>query len=280
MVDIIFNESILEVSNASTGNRVSYSRRSTDVKYTANLEKVTVTTYGDTENLVLTADDINTFSAVINGTLVPLTPPATGLELYAFLTILMGGESSVVQAASGLPPTLPAVVAAVDGVDGGKAALKIPRFIGRGLEELGNPGNFDITTANGSPGSPVIFEYTADVPSNIQQINLYLEDNAAFKDSEFGGIGPGLTNGCILLIDGTPVGLWRTNRDIVLQARSVEEHPFLANQSRHILAKTILDPELYLPEGSKVQLIVQDDLTPLVEFQIYVRGYRLQDPAP
>ena len=275
MINLVFNDSIFELEDDISGNRTTYPRRSSHIVYNPRQEQTTIHFYGRTESLSLKPTDIQSIGAVVNGVLQAFTLPTSGIELYAYFLALVGGEAATVQAATGTVSGLPEAIATIEALGGGLAGIPVDRFIGSPVSLVGDPTTVNMNV-DGST-TPVIFEFVADTPSNIQLFSLYLEDGQNFADDGFGALAE-LANGVQVLINGEVAALWKTNRDIILQARQVQQHPFLANESRHLLARTLLEPELFLPEAAKIEVVISDNLSGLTEFQLYVRGYRLKNP--
>lgn len=134
-----------------------------------------------------------------------------------------------------------------------------------------NAGSNDMTV-DGS-GVPVIFESVFSAPSILTKLSLFLQDGQAFANDDFAAINA-LTNGVLLMVDGQPAALWNTNGDIALDSDAYST-TFLAQEGRNILADKIFNPNLFLPQGASVQIIIRDNLIAVTAFNVKIEGTRL-----
>lgn len=136
---------------------------------------------------------------------------------------------------------------------------------------------------NGSvtPQTFVAGPVLVDTVAEITGLSGVLVDNLDMDDSKFGGI-PALTNGCVLRLNSTEIinyANFKTNGDISAYVRSPIPYnqkagggsysaPFVtsfAGQSNRGVVVT-------LTAGQTIDLIVQDDLTALLSFKMYITG--------
>jgi hypothetical protein len=136
---------------------------------------------------------------------------------------------------------------------------------------------------NGSvtPQTFVAGPVLVDTVAEITGLSGVLVDNLDMDDSKFGGISA-LTNGCVLRLNSTEIinyANFKTNGDISAYVRSSIPYnqkagggsysaPFVtsfAGQSNRGVVVT-------LAAGQTIDLIVQDDLTALLSFKMYITG--------
>ena len=124
---------------------------------------------------------------------------------------------------------------------------------------------------------------TSDLILNITNFRVHITDNLAMDDGGFGGMSA-LLYGVVLrklFLDGTYVNYWdfRTNGDIALASRDLVYRPkglggdFALSANIPIGGIQNSGGILSLKGGEVFQLVVQDDLTPLVSFRIHVSVY-------
>lgn len=108
----------------------------------------------------------------------------------------------------------------------------------------------------------------------IGTIKGYMEGSTAFSAEKFGNL-PALTNGLMIKVNGVQVALIKSNRDLVLIMDIKDTPTALAKSDRSItgewnLAKAFGKPILVNSNG--VEIIVQDNLSTLVDFHVNIQG--------
>jgi hypothetical protein len=151
-------------------------------------------------------------------------------------------------------------------------ALGLSNIIDTNLALVGNPAVVNMNV-NGSV-TPQVFESVMSKDSVITKLWLYIEDNAAFTNSTFGAL-PTLTNGCILVVSDEPVGLFKTNQDIAMSAQNIFNYTVFEALNRHFMAYREFRPNLFVRQGQKIQMIIRDNLTGLVDLNVKIQGYRI-----
>lgn len=138
---------------------------------------------------------------------------------------------------------------------------------------LKNSLGSDNANVNGSI-TPVVFESVASRDSLITEFRIYIEDNGTFDDGLFGNL-PALSNGCVLMLNGQPAGLFKTNTDLVLRSTNSWSLTTLDSANRNMVCQRLFSPHLSLLTGQKIQFIVRDNLTGLVKLNFGIRGYKI-----
>ncbi len=140
---------------------------------------------------------------------------------------------------------------------------------------------------NGSLVAPVIFQL---IPDSLQEWHvvrflLGMIHAAAADDSRFGDIAGGLQNGCVLRgFDGASGRYrtftnWKTNSDIKMDMFDLTYTDkagggnFGSNGRGSIRDGTGAAPKLDGVTGGLLELIVQDDLTTLIDFKLKGQGH-------
>lgn len=140
---------------------------------------------------------------------------------------------------------------------------------------------------NGSLVAPVIFQL---IPDSLQEWHvvrflLGMIHAAAADDSRFGDIAGGLQNGCVLRgFDGASGRYrtftnWKTNSDIKMDMFDLTYTDkagggnFGSNGRGSIRDGTGAAPKLDGATGGLLELIVQDDLTTLIDFKLKGQGH-------
>jgi len=142
----------------------------------------------------------------------------------------------------------------------------------------------------GTLADPVIFQIGGvgvgtGVEIDITRIMGNISDGSAMDDGKFGGLDK-LDNGCILRhVNGTTQNIWtvKSNGDIALicfDAQYTTKAPSgengyrfrntYAGQSKHGVT-------IRLEPGDTLELLVQDDLTDLTDFQMMAQGHVVTD---
>lgn len=144
-------------------------------------------------------------------------------------------------------------------------------FVLNAIAKPSDPKNMNVL---GSLIAPITYETIIPNDLLLKKFKLYIEDNTAFSNGSFGAL-PALLNGVVLRIAGVPAGLFKTNQDIVMAADEATSHPFLENVNRHMLAKRMFDQRFFIQAGQKIELVIQDDLTGLVNFNFRINGTKV-----
>lgn len=133
-----------------------------------------------------------------------------------------------------------------------------------------------INDANASLGSPITFRATPPTGKAwwIGNIVGYLEGQTGFSSELFGNL-PALTNGIIVKVNGVQIALWKTNLDIALMIQILDTPTVLAKSDRAMLGTWNLENAFGKPiliNSNGIEFIIQDDLTSLVDFHVFVQG--------
>lgn len=144
-------------------------------------------------------------------------------------------------------------------------------------------------SSGASPSNPKIFKMGPEsVNTNsaevwhVLRLNIAIEDNTAPADNLFGGIAA-LTNGVLIREKNTinrNLSLWKSNADIILDGGiDLAYHQKAAGGTNHGVrarwtiqkagASVILDGAV----GDEMQIVVQDNLTGLVNFEVRGQGH-------
>lgn len=142
----------------------------------------------------------------------------------------------------------------------------------------------------GSLAAPEIFSIGpvtsgANVELDITRILGIVTDAAAMDDGKFGSLNA-LTNGCVLRVNnGSIVNLWnvKTNGDIGLicfDAQYTSKAP--AGENGFRFRNTYAGQEKHgvtvrLEPGDTLELLIQDDLTDLTDFNLMAQGHVVTD---
>ena len=136
---------------------------------------------------------------------------------------------------------------------------------------------------NGSLASPSIFivKPLSNEVWNIYRLNLHMADGTAMDDGMFGGISA-LTNGVQLRLNDEDgmlhLALWKSNADIALDIYDVTYAPKapageFGFRGRWTFKKSNTVIKLDGRLGDKLELLIQDNLTELIEFKVKVQGH-------
>ena len=141
---------------------------------------------------------------------------------------------------------------------------------------LMNDANSTNLEVNASISSPVSFRAIPQAGKAwwIGNIAGYLEGATAFDAEKFGNL-PALTNGLIVKINGVQIALWKTNLDIAMMINVLDAPIALAKNDRAMIGSWNLKDAFGKPilvGASGIEVIVQDDLSSLVRFNIHVQG--------
>jgi hypothetical protein len=133
----------------------------------------------------------------------------------------------------------------------------------------------------GVNGSITPYKFTASPPANkywmVTRILIYISDDAAFSEGQFGGLGYALTNGLQLLIDGVEIENWYTNEDVIVSMFDVKSETFLGKQDRSIqcrwtFAKAEGEPRYGFKIIDGITFNVRDNLSGLTHAHAKVQG--------
>jgi hypothetical protein len=137
-----------------------------------------------------------------------------------------------------------------------------------------------------SDATPSVFEYSVPAGRTFRLVraNWFLTDGSIGPNA-FGGIGGGLTNGCLFQIvdsngtdvlldfnDGVPV---KTNDQFTKLAGTDTVATFAAGDDWLPIRFTIVKAgkQMELTAGQRVRWTNRDDLSPLTRFQMMLQGY-------
>lgn len=155
--------------------------------------------------------------------------------------------------------------------------------------EIGD--NVEIVThnmaVNGSLSNPVSFKLIPDVDQSWHVIgfSLTLIHGSSGDDSRFGDIAGGLTNGVIFRAFNGATGqyrtftLWKTNGDISLDTGGITYNDkagggnFGTNALGQIKIRSGAVPKISGENGDYIEVLVQDDISSLVAFEIKAQGH-------
>lgn len=142
-----------------------------------------------------------------------------------------------------------------------------------------------INWAVNGASTPQQFRYVADAETEIHRIIWYIEDGGQFSADNFGGLGTPLTKGVLFKVldsDGTTVlndllAGDPIKNNLGFHAQSFDaEYIAYGNGNNVVVAEWTLDRDLggplLLTAGQMLQLTVQDNLSTLVNCQMYIRG--------
>jgi hypothetical protein len=137
---------------------------------------------------------------------------------------------------------------------------------------------------NGSV-TPVIFSVTpqGDEILHIGQLLVTIESSAAADDSKFGGL-PALTNGVVVRVSRNngaefeTLSTWRTNKDLKEDMYLVVYSDKAGGGNYGVHGKWNLEESGAISKidetnNDKFEVVIQDNLTSLVDFQIKVQGH-------
>lgn len=199
---------------------------------------------------------------------------------------LTDGEQIMLSEGNTVEPTFPVIISG-----GGTTTLTLDR-----------PLNFSFTTgavvkwvttnlsdAVGTMANPVSFKVAPD-PANTWHIIRFLigmTHSAASDDSKFGG-ATALINGCVLRqYDGGTSSFgtmtnWKANFDMIMdmfnltysdKAGGGPSASYGTNGRGSVYDATHSVPSISGPGGDYIELLVQDDLTVLADFEIKAQGH-------
>lgn len=147
--------------------------------------------------------------------------------------------------------------------------------------ELNVDGSTTTVIASVQGGGP-----TSTISVDITRLILHVTDATAMDDSKFGGITGGITNGILLRRNnGVVNNIWnlKTNGEmgqIAFDKAYDDRAPSgffgirmrytLAGQDKHGVA-------IRLEPGETLELLIQDDLTPLVSFRLVAEGHVVEE---
>ena len=139
----------------------------------------------------------------------------------------------------------------------------------------------------GTRAAPVSFKLLPDINQewHIVRFLIAMELTTAGDDSRFGNIAGGLTNGCVLRAYNGATGQyrtftnWKTNFDIGMDMYDFAyidkagSGNFGVRGRGSIKKGTGAVPKLIYSEGSYLELLVQDNLTGLIRFNLKSQGH-------
>lgn len=134
-----------------------------------------------------------------------------------------------------------------------------------------------------APGETQYFPYTVD----ITQIMIQMITNTATQLSDFGDIAGGITNGVVLRkIDGLGYNLWnaKKNSDFAIFANDYATYSALNPAGNYgIAARYEMGGQnkhgavIRIAPGESLEVIIQDDLTSILEFRMMAQGHAISD---
>lgn len=139
----------------------------------------------------------------------------------------------------------------------------------------------------GTIGAPVSFKLIPDPDQtwHIVRFLLAMVHTTAGDDSRFGNIAGGLTNGCVLRGYNATAGMfrtftnWKTNFDIKMDMFNLPNTDkagagnYGTNGRGSIRDGTGASPHLDADAGDYLELLIQDDLSTLVKFNLKGQGH-------
>ncbi len=126
------------------------------------------------------------------------------------------------------------------------------------LNKVGSPLVFNAAVKGDV--TPVEFECLAGTDMLvIQKIALYMEGNTPFMSDDFGS-GDALPVGLDFQINEISKTILKTNIDVIMQS-GASSQPFEVGASKQMSADVIWSPGLVVNKGSRLHIVVGDDLT-------------------
>lgn len=126
------------------------------------------------------------------------------------------------------------------------------------LNKVGAPTVFNAAVKGDV--TPVEFECLALTDMLvIQKVSMYMEGNTPFSGDDFGS-GAALPVGLDFQINEVSKTILKTNIDVVMQS-GASSQPFEVGASKQMSAEVIWSPGLVVNKGSRLHIVVGDDLT-------------------
>lgn len=192
------------------------------------------------------------------------------------------GDPIQIESATVIEPTFPTIISG-----GGTTTLVLDRpidndfAIGDAVDQVSTNMAVDGST------TPVSFTLLPDIDQtwHIVRFLLGMVHATSADDSKFGSIVGGLTNGCVLRGYNATAGQfrtftnWKTNFDIkmdmynLIYTDKAGAGNFGTNGRGSIRDGTGASPKLIESAGDYLELLVQDDLTGLIKFNLKGQGH-------
>jgi hypothetical protein len=147
-----------------------------------------------------------------------------------------------------------------------------------------NSSASELMNVDGSGGNPDSFFYTPPSPYNffLSRLIFYMQANTAMSPENFGDLAA-LGEGVKFVANGILISTWQTNIDIYTEMYDLTAVANISDvgadttvSGRWTAWKDLNDRSVIIPEGKQFEIVINDDLSSLVEFRAKVKGHLVQ----